>query len=204
MGTRAVINYKGKPVLATHWDGNPESLGQELKDNAKNGTREEILKVAVEHNIDLISPTFAPKGEIKVPTKLIKSGTAEKLKWQKGYKITKFLKPKEFKEEILDKDRGTSETEGNIEYKYSEVVPMSQYGDWAEYEYKFDDKKKIWLYRELEGSYPASIKKVKSFKLLAKGVRFGMGRGMGKGYKNIVRYDPYIHSLSAKGIKTRR
>ena len=31
-----------------------------------------------------------------------------------------------------------------------------------------------------------------------------MGRGLGCGYKNIVQQDPYIHSLSAKGVKTHR
>lgn len=32
--------------------------------------------------------------------------------------------------------------------------------------------------------------------------RKGMGAGLGKGYKNLVPLDPYIHSLSAKGVKT--
>lgn len=32
--------------------------------------------------------------------------------------------------------------------------------------------------------------------------RKGLGRGLGKGYKNIVPRDPYIHGLSAKGVKT--
>jgi hypothetical protein len=31
--------------------------------------------------------------------------------------------------------------------------------------------------------------------------RQGMGRGLGRGYQNLVLNDPYIHSLSAKGIK---
>jgi hypothetical protein len=33
--------------------------------------------------------------------------------------------------------------------------------------------------------------------------RKGLGIGLGKGYKNILPMDKYIHSLSAKGIKTR-
>ena len=33
--------------------------------------------------------------------------------------------------------------------------------------------------------------------------RKGLGKGMGMGYKNIVPRDPYIHGLSAKGVKTR-
>lgn len=33
--------------------------------------------------------------------------------------------------------------------------------------------------------------------------RKGLGRGLGKGYKNIVPRDPFIHGLSAKGVKSR-
>jgi len=33
--------------------------------------------------------------------------------------------------------------------------------------------------------------------------RKGLGKGMGKGYYNIVPMDSHIHSLSAKGVKTR-
>lgn len=32
--------------------------------------------------------------------------------------------------------------------------------------------------------------------------RRGLGKGLGKGYKNIVTRDSYIHGLSAKGVKT--
>jgi hypothetical protein len=32
--------------------------------------------------------------------------------------------------------------------------------------------------------------------------RKGLGKGLGRGYKNIVPRDPYVHSLSAKGVKT--
>ena len=32
--------------------------------------------------------------------------------------------------------------------------------------------------------------------------RKGLGKGLGKGYKNIVPRDPFIHGLSAKGVKT--
>lgn len=33
--------------------------------------------------------------------------------------------------------------------------------------------------------------------------RRGLGKGLGKGYKNIITKDPYVHGLSAKGVKTR-
>jgi len=31
--------------------------------------------------------------------------------------------------------------------------------------------------------------------------RIGLGKGKGKGYRNIVGKDPHVHSQSAKGIK---
>jgi hypothetical protein len=34
-------------------------------------------------------------------------------------------------------------------------------------------------------------------------MRRGLGKGLGRGYKNIVPYDPHVHSLSAKGIKSK-
>jgi hypothetical protein len=33
-------------------------------------------------------------------------------------------------------------------------------------------------------------------------MRRGLGKGLGMGYKNLVPKDPYIHGLSARGIKT--
>ena len=32
--------------------------------------------------------------------------------------------------------------------------------------------------------------------------RKGLGLGQGKGYKNLVSRDPYVHSLSARGVKS--
>lgn len=34
--------------------------------------------------------------------------------------------------------------------------------------------------------------------------RKGYGQGKGKGYKNLIQLDPYIHTLSAKGVKTKK
>lgn len=30
MGTRAMISFDGKPTIATHWDGDPDCMGQHL------------------------------------------------------------------------------------------------------------------------------------------------------------------------------
>ena len=50
IGTRALISINGKPVLATHWDGYPSSLGKELLDCGN--SIEGILKIAQKHTID--------------------------------------------------------------------------------------------------------------------------------------------------------
>jgi uncharacterized Fe-S radical SAM superfamily protein PflX len=44
-----MITIDGKPFVATHYDGYPDSLGEDLK-NAK--TKSDILKVAEKHSID--------------------------------------------------------------------------------------------------------------------------------------------------------
>lgn len=52
MGTRAIILFKGKPLVATHWDGYPKGgLGDELR-AAKPKTVSEILRIAEKHTID--------------------------------------------------------------------------------------------------------------------------------------------------------
>ena len=60
MGTRAVINFQGKPLFATHWDGDPQSLGSELAAK-KARTPSEIFSIAVKHQIDASSPEFRKK-----------------------------------------------------------------------------------------------------------------------------------------------
>ena len=50
IGTRALICMDGKPVLATHWDGYPSSLGKELLDCGN--SVEAILRIAQKHTIN--------------------------------------------------------------------------------------------------------------------------------------------------------
>ena len=50
MGTRAMISIDGKPMIATHWDGNPESLGVQL--SKVKPTIKNIINVAKSHTID--------------------------------------------------------------------------------------------------------------------------------------------------------
>lgn len=138
MGTRAVIKWQDKPMLATHWDGNPSSLGAELT-QIKTTTPEKVIKVASGHNIDLIAPEFAPKKPLKIPREVYYVSKKAKKEGKmgerlKGTLITKFLPSSKIPE-----DSGTAYTKGKTEYKLAEVLPMSKYSDFAEWEYNIDD-----------------------------------------------------------------
>jgi hypothetical protein len=54
IGTRAVISVDGKPMLATHWDGYPASLGRDLLRCDK--SIEAVIEVAKAHTIDSADP----------------------------------------------------------------------------------------------------------------------------------------------------
>ena len=60
MGTRAIITIEGKPVIATHWDGYPDSLGEDLKE-MPDLTIESILKVAEKHSVDFMEKSIGEK-----------------------------------------------------------------------------------------------------------------------------------------------
>ena len=53
MGTRAVIRIGGEPMIATHWDGDPDCLGKELT-NLKDKSIMNLVEVAKEHTIDCV------------------------------------------------------------------------------------------------------------------------------------------------------
>ena len=50
IGTRAIISIDGKPMLATHWDGHPASLGRDLLNCGK--SVKAVIEVAKAHTID--------------------------------------------------------------------------------------------------------------------------------------------------------
>jgi hypothetical protein len=50
IGTRAIISIAGKPMLATHWDGYPASLGRNLLHC--DTSIEAVIEVAKAHTID--------------------------------------------------------------------------------------------------------------------------------------------------------
>ena len=144
MGTRALISINEKPYIATHWDGDPESLGADLltvciTDN-KNFKRD-IIKVANYHTIDAAD---------------LKDEFFEKVQDERFKQISKKTKGK-YSVAALKK----LEKEGQMitfsimcagDYSLSSI---ENYGDWAEYQYDLTDGK--WRYRELSGSYPKSL-----------------------------------------------
>lgn len=60
MGIRATIRINGKLMLATHWDGNPETLGRELAilRSKKMLNTTSIIRLASEHSINAAHPSI--------------------------------------------------------------------------------------------------------------------------------------------------
>jgi hypothetical protein len=56
IGARAVTSTDGRPMLATHWDGYPASLGCDLLGCDK--SIEAVIEVARAHAIDAAEPQF--------------------------------------------------------------------------------------------------------------------------------------------------
>jgi hypothetical protein len=54
IGTRALISIEGNPMLATHWDGHPASLGRDLLSCDK--SIKAVIEVAKVHTIDAADP----------------------------------------------------------------------------------------------------------------------------------------------------
>lgn len=127
MGTRAIITKEGKPFIATHWDGYPESLGKDLK-KMPDLTNGSIIAVAKEHSID-----FADNVVRKVLNKerikeLAQRHNLSEAEIKQGYRRGNIMSSDDF--EI-----------GNIKI----------YDDWAEFQYDIRDGK--IYYRALSGSW---------------------------------------------------
>lgn len=125
MGTRAIISKDGKPFLATHWDGDPESLGKELE---RTRTAEQIISVARKHTIDSASPP------------VMKTLNAVRLRMlMRKHKLSL--------EEIKKGVR-----RGNIIVAEDyEIGNIKNYDDFAEYQYNLKNGK--WEMRELHGEW---------------------------------------------------
>ena len=185
MGTRAVIRMNGKFMLATHWDGYPDSLGKELV-KLKDKSSLNVVQLSAEHNIDSIHKDFVPKKSITTgqdndiqTTVFKKSGT---------FSGGTFIRGEEGKSK-----------------KISSIIDNEkQYGDWAEYIY--DIRNGDVYVAEGHGDYSSTLNAEKEGNLkwkligkrkITKNIQKLKGK---KGWKN----ESVRHSLSSKGIKTGR
>ncbi len=139
IGTRAIISIDGKPMLATHWDGYPQSLGRELLECDK--SLESIIRVAGSHTID------AAEGSIWC-----------ELNKQRVEKLSE-------KHHLTENEIKEGKRRGNIiTAEDYEIADIGKYGDWAEYQY--DIRGEVVLFRPLNGPFPESIEKAEPFKIL--------------------------------------
>ena len=123
MGTRAMISIEGKLFVATHWDGYPSCLGQNLLESGAGGviSPREILEIASEHSIN-----FADEEYLKEANSLMIDRLKSNGQYQAGYSWLQ---------------------QENDQFVHS----IKEYGDWAEYQYDWNEKG--WRYREVNGEW---------------------------------------------------
>lgn len=143
MGTRALISISGKPMIATHWDGYPSALGNDLLQCDKSVGA--IIRVAEGHTID------AADGSLR---KALNRERVKKLS-QKHH-----LTQKEIRE---GKRRGPL-----IMADDHEICDIVNYGDWAEYQYDIGGNEVF--FRRLRGRYPGSLEGAPKFERLTREV----------------------------------
>jgi len=129
MGTRAVIRVNGKPMFATHWDGYPDSLGNDLI-NLRKKTLASVKRVAKKHSIDFASPMFKKELNKERLEHISKKHKLPIEKVKKGYR------------------RGNIITSDDYE-----IGGIRGYDDWAEYEYDVNTKTGKVRVRPRTGSY---------------------------------------------------
>ena len=139
MGTRALISINGKPMLATHWDGYPSSLGLDLLSCDK--SLGAVIRVAESHTIDAADSSLREGLNLKRIKDL-----SEK------HRLTE-------KEILEGKRRGAV-----IVAEDYEIGDIKEYGDWAEYEN--DIRGEVVYFRAFRGPYPESLENPEAFKIL--------------------------------------
>jgi hypothetical protein len=153
MGTRAMILFEGKPMLATHWDGDPSSLGKSLL-KAKSKTPLGIFKASGQYSIDWANPKFAPSKPIITGGGLEQRGK----KWIRLKKTTYFARSdaetNRLITEKIGKDAGTANSSGTIKI----TDAYGNYGDFAEYAYNIRADGTVEV-AELSGEWTGKVPK---------------------------------------------
>lgn len=129
MGTRAMIDVNGKPFIATHWDGYPTSLGEDLL-KMKKPTISNIVRVAKQHQIDFVDSSVQKKLNEERLKYLAKKHRLPLTKIKKGFRRGQVISAEDH-----------------------EILPLKVYDDWAEYEYDIDTKTGEIKVRGITGSW---------------------------------------------------
>ena len=139
IGTRAVISVDGKPMLATHWDGYPASLGRDLLNSDK--SVKAVIEVAKAHTID--------------------SADASLLDTLNGERIRQLAE----KHQLTVQEIKAGIRRGNvISADDCEIADIGLHRDLAEFQY--DIRGKTVFFRPLDGWWPEALKHTAEFKRL--------------------------------------
>jgi hypothetical protein len=140
VGTRAIISVEGKPMLATHWDGYPTSLGRDLLNSDK--SVKAVIEVAKAHIIDAADPH------------LIEALNLERIsQLAENHQLT-------VQEIKAGKRRGNV-----ISADDCEIADIGLHRDLAEFQYDIRDN--AVFFRPLDGWWPESLKHAAEFRLLS-------------------------------------
>jgi len=139
IGTRAIISIAGNPMLATHWDGYPSSLGRDLLNYDR--SIEAVVEVAKAHTID--------------------SADSSLLDMLNGERIRQLAE----KHQLTVQGIKAGKRRGNvISADDHEIHDLRLYADLAEYQYDISGKQ--IYFRPLDGWWPDALKHTAEFKLL--------------------------------------
>jgi hypothetical protein len=139
IGTRAIISIEGKPMLATHWDGYPVSLGRDLLHCDK--SIEAVIEVAKSHTID--------------------STDASLLNTLNAERVTHLAE----KHQLTVQEIKAGIRRGNvISADEHEINDRGTYADLAEYHYDISEKEVF--FRPIDGWWPEALKLADEFRLL--------------------------------------
>jgi hypothetical protein len=144
MGTRAVIRVNGKPMIATHWDGYPESLGSDLK-NLKTKNLSSIIRIAKKHTIDFVDSSVRERLNKERLERLSKKHDLPLSKIKQGYRRGNIIGAEDY-----------------------EIGSIKGYSDFAEYEYDVDTKTGKIKVRPLRGEYRENNPRAGKWKQLSK------------------------------------
>lgn len=130
MGTRAVIRVNGKPMFATHWDGNPDSLGKDLA-KLKNKTISDVMKVAKKHTIDSASLMVRKRLNDERVKDIAKRHKLSEKKVKDGYRRGNIITVDDYEIGNIDNYGDFAEYEYDVNTKTGEVKVRPVSGEWS-------------------------------------------------------------------------